>query len=85
MNRHSLIISIKLRNLYIHNSVETLTPTPQAMDQQKLQQLIRWLNEQINTANVTINEAQRTQNYGRLVIYEGMRDAYVRCLSKLGA
>jgi hypothetical protein len=55
------------------------------MDQQKLQQIIRWLNEQINVANATINEAQRTQNYGRLVIYEGMRDAYVRCLNQLGA
>jgi hypothetical protein len=55
------------------------------MDNQKLQQIIRWLNDQINTANVTINEAQRNQNYGRLVIYEGMRDAYVKCLSELNA
>jgi hypothetical protein len=55
------------------------------MDQQKLQQMIRWLHEQINSANVTINEAQRNQNYGRLVIYEGMRDAYLRCLNELDA
>ncbi len=54
------------------------------MDPQKLQQMIRWLNEQINSANVTINEAQRNQNYGRLVIFEGMRDAYRRCLNELG-
>jgi hypothetical protein len=53
------------------------------MDKQKLDQIIRWLNEQINVANSTINEAQRTHNYGRLVIYEGMRDAYQRCLSQL--
>jgi hypothetical protein len=53
------------------------------MDQQQLQQIIRWLNEQINSANATINEAQRNQNYGRLVIYEGMRDAYMNTLSQI--
>ena len=55
------------------------------MDQQQLQQIIRWLNEQINSANATINEAQRTHNYGRLVVYEGMRDAYRRTLNQLGS
>ena len=53
------------------------------MNNDKLQELIRWLNEQISYANETISEAHRTNNYGRESQYEGVRDALMRCLNKL--
>ena len=51
------------------------------MEKEQLQQLIRWLNEQIDYTNRVINESHQTNNYGRESQYEGMRDAFVRCLN----
>jgi hypothetical protein len=53
------------------------------MSNDKLQNILNWLNEQIRYANETINESKRTQNYGREIQYEGVRDALMRCLNKL--
>lgn len=47
------------------------------MENERLQQLIRWLNEQIAHTNLVINESHQTNNYGRESQYEGMRDAFV--------
>ncbi|HVA99023.1 MAG TPA: hypothetical protein VNG53_09015 [Bacteroidia bacterium] len=54
------------------------------MKSEKLQELIRWLNDQINHANGVIEESQRNHNYGRESQYEGIRDAFMRCLNKVG-
>jgi len=53
------------------------------MNPEKLQILIRWLNEQIRYANDTIQESRQNNNYGREIQYEGIRDAFMRCLNKL--
>ena len=37
----------------------------------------------IQPLNEVINEAHRTSNHGRETQYEGMRDAFMRCLNKL--
>ena len=55
------------------------------METQKkeMQQLINWLSEQINHANEVITESHRASNIGREVQYEGMRDAFMRCLNMI--
>ena len=55
------------------------------MDKDQLQLLIRWLNAQINHTNKTITEAHDANNFGRETQYEGMRDAFMRCLNKLNS
>ena len=53
------------------------------MKTDQVQDMIRWLNSQINHANEVIGESHQTSNYGRESMYEGMRDAFLRCLNKL--
>lgn len=53
------------------------------MSNDQLQTLIRWLTEQINQANCIISEAHMPNNFGKETQYEGMRDAFMRCLNKL--
>jgi hypothetical protein len=53
------------------------------MNNEQLQELIRWLNNQIVHTNKVINESHDTVNVGREAQYEGMRDAFLRCLKKL--
>lgn len=53
------------------------------MNKEKLQEVIGWLNQQITHVNTSINEAHRTNNFGRETQHEGMRDAFLRCLNKL--
>jgi hypothetical protein len=53
------------------------------MDSEQLQTLIRWLTEQINYTNNVINDAHVQNNFGREAQYEGMRDAFQRCLNKV--
>ncbi|MCW3070696.1 MAG: hypothetical protein JWO44_586 [Bacteroidetes bacterium] len=45
--------------------------------------MVQWLNQQIAHINHAINEAHNECNYGRESQYEGMRDAFMRCLNKL--
>lgn len=53
------------------------------MDQEQLQQLLSWLNEQIRQSKRVMSEAQQTHNYGREAMYEGMKEAYERCLGHI--
>lgn len=53
------------------------------MNSEQLQEVVHWLNQQIVHVNEVINEAHRTNNLGTETQYEGMRDAFMRCLNKL--
>lgn len=53
------------------------------MNPEQLQEVVTWLNQQITHVNESILEAHRTNNWGRETQYEGMRDAFLRCLNKL--
>ena len=53
------------------------------MNKEQLQQMISWLNQQIMYSNECINQAHQGKNYGRETQYEGMRDAFSKCLNKL--
>lgn len=53
------------------------------MEKEQLQSIIRWLNDQIKNSNVIMQEAYQTNNIGRGAQYEGMRDAFQRCLKRL--
>jgi exonuclease VII small subunit len=53
------------------------------MSLEQLQQMVDWLEHQIEYLDGSINEAQQSNNYGRKLQHEGMRDAYSKCLSQL--
>lgn len=53
------------------------------MKQDQIQEMITWLSDQIEYANEAIHEAHSTNNYGRESQYEGVRDAFMRCLNKI--
>lgn len=53
------------------------------MDRSNLNDLLRWLSGQIDTANEIISESHRTNNFGREAMYEGMKNAYLNCINKL--
>ncbi|MDQ3192246.1 MAG: hypothetical protein M3Q58_11700 [Bacteroidota bacterium] len=53
------------------------------MSNEQLQDLVRWLTQQIDHTNKAINEANQSHNFGREAQYEGMRDAFIRCRNKL--
>lgn len=53
------------------------------MENKQANELIQWLTQQINHANEVISESHRTNNFGRETMYEGMRDAFMRCLNML--
>jgi hypothetical protein len=53
------------------------------MKPEQLQEMVQWLNQQIVHINQSINKAHAESNYGRESQYEGMRDAFVRCLKKI--
>ena len=46
---------------------------------EQLHEFVRWLESQIDHSKHVINEANETSNYGRLAMYEGMREAYMQC------
>lgn len=53
------------------------------MNPEQLQQLQKWLNEQIRLSQSTIAESKQSLNYGREAQYEGMKQAFEQCLGKL--
>lgn len=53
------------------------------MNSDQLQQMVLWLRQQIVSMCEFMNEARKSNNYVREAQYEGMRDAYMRCLNKL--
>ena len=52
------------------------------MEQKKLQELIHWLNVQINYTAMVIDESHNV-NIGREIQYEGMHSAFVDLLNEL--
>lgn len=54
----------------------------QPMNPEQLQQMVKWLNLQILHLTESIKEATQTNNYGRKIQYEGMRDAFKKFLVK---
>ncbi|MES2592133.1 MAG: hypothetical protein V4608_09625 [Bacteroidota bacterium] len=53
------------------------------MNPEQLQQMVKWIDQQIMHLDDSIIEAQKANNYGRKIQYEGMRDAFTKCLGKL--
>lgn len=54
----------------------------QPMNPEQLQQMVKWLNLQILHLTESIKEAHQSNNYGREIQYEGMRDAFKKFLTK---
>ena len=55
----------------------------QGMNPEKLHDFVIWLNGQVEHLSSAINEAHDGKNFGREAQFEGMRDAFMRCLNKL--
>ena len=53
------------------------------MNPEKLHDFVIWLNGQVEHLSSAINEAHDGKNFGREAQFEGMRDAFMRCLNKL--
>lgn len=53
------------------------------MNPEKLHDFVSWLSNQVEHLTQAINEAHESKNPGREAQYEGMRDAFMRCLNKL--
>ena len=52
---------------------------------ERLNDVIRWLKTQIESANANLSEAQESRNYGKEAVYQGRLIAYLECLNKLDA
>ncbi len=52
------------------------------MNPEQLQQMVKWLNLQIQHLTDSIKEAHQSNNYGRAIQYEGMREAFEKFLQK---
>ncbi|MES2140843.1 MAG: hypothetical protein V4511_14135 [Bacteroidota bacterium] len=46
------------------------------MNPEQLQQMVKWLNIQIQHLTDSIKDAHQSNNYGRVIQYEGMREAF---------
>ena len=55
----------------------------QNMNPEKLHDFVTWLNGQVEHLSSAINDAHDDSNFGREAQFEGMRDAFMRCLNKL--
>ena len=53
------------------------------MTPERLHDFVIWLNSQVEHLNLSINDAHEDKNFGREAQFEGMRDAFLRCLNKL--
>lgn len=53
------------------------------MSLEQVQQMIHWIKQQIVYLNASITEAEQTNNYGRKIQHEGMRDGFSKCLTQL--
>ncbi|MBI4930112.1 MAG: hypothetical protein HY841_05065 [Bacteroidetes bacterium] len=64
--------------------MKSQTPNKQqTMNPEKLHDFVTWLNGQVEHLSSAINEAHDDSNFGREAQFEGMRDAFMRCLNKL--
>lgn len=50
---------------------------------EQLKEMVVWIEGQIAYLETSIQEAQKTNNFGRKLQHEGMRNGFVNCLSKL--
>ncbi len=53
------------------------------MNSEQIQQMVQWLNQQIEQSNESIKEARLSNEFEKETEFEGMRDAFMRCLNKL--
>lgn len=53
------------------------------MNPERVRELLRWLQMQINHSKEVIRKAHEEKNFGREAQYEGMREAYMQCLNQL--
>lgn len=53
------------------------------LSSEKMDEIIAWLKSQVEHLTTAINTEQQNRNYGREAQYEGMRDAFIRCLNKM--
>jgi hypothetical protein len=47
------------------------------MNQEQIQQMVQWLNQQVVHSNESIQEAHLSSNYCKETQFEGMRDAFI--------
>lgn len=50
---------------------------------EQLKETVVWIESQITYLEVSIQEAQETNNFGRKLQHEGMRNGFINCLNKL--
>lgn len=48
---------------------------------EQLQEFVRWLSSQIDHTKYGISEANEKNNYGKMAMCEGMREAYMQCIN----
>jgi hypothetical protein len=48
-------------------------------------ELMGWIREQLKYVSQAKEELERTHNYGKATMCEGMREAYLKCLERLEA
>lgn len=53
------------------------------MSLEQLQVLVKWLEHQISYLESSIENAQETNNHGRKLQHQGMKEAFVKCLNQL--
>lgn len=53
------------------------------MSLEQVQEIVNWLKYQIRYLDSSIEDAQQTNNYGRRIQQEGMREAFIKCLNQL--
>lgn len=53
------------------------------MTLEQLKEMVIWIESQIEYLEMSIEEAQQTNNFGRKLQHEGMRNGFVNCLNKL--
>jgi hypothetical protein len=58
-------------------------PSNGHMPQEHVHEIVVWLRGQVRHLSAAIARAKESKNYGREAQYQGMRDAFVRCLNRL--
>lgn len=72
---------MKIKTLPVLNNHnrDMIPPVPP----ETIQEFVAWIKGQVEHLNGAINTAQQDRNFGREAQYQGMRDAFIRCLNKL--
>ena len=57
---------------------------PQIMNtNDKTIDVLGWLQDQVRSISQAITDLEKSHNYGKAAMCEGMRDAYMKCIEKL--